>query len=74
MRALTATLLLLPYVIGASQIPLFVELPSRTSTLNSPSPAPTEVQDGQTGTLIVMPPAQTFNGTKHIPGICFNLP
>ncbi len=31
--------------------------------------AVTEVQDGQTGTLIVMPPQATNSGLKRIPGM-----
>ena len=81
MRALATLFLLLPYVIGgsASQIPLAAEPSSGTvtTTLNSERQTPpTEVQDGQTGTLIVMPPVQTYTGTKIIPGIissCFSI-
>ena len=46
-------------------------LPSRASDFvkrdGAPSPT-TEVQDGQTGTLIVLPPQATETGLKQIPG------
>ena len=67
MRSLSTVLLLLPLVAG---------VPSRLQASNHflekrdniPSPT-TEVQDGQTGTLIVLPPQATETGLKQIPGI-----
>jgi hypothetical protein len=47
-----------------SFVVLFLLLPT---VLSSPSPT-TEVQDGQTGTLIVVPPQATETGLKRIPG------
>ncbi|KAJ7935205.1 Chloroperoxidase [Mycena leptocephala] len=46
-----------------SFVALFLLLPT---VLSSPSPT-TEVQDGQTGTLIVVPPQATETGLKRIP-------
>ncbi|KAF8146848.1 Chloroperoxidase [Mycena galopus ATCC 62051] len=52
MRSFAILLLILPAVLSAS---------------SRPSPT-TEVQDGQTGTLMVLPPQATETGLKQIPG------
>ncbi|KAJ7218916.1 hypothetical protein C8J57DRAFT_1394459 [Mycena rebaudengoi] len=56
MRSFTLILLLFP-----------VALASRIAR-DHPSPATAEVQDGQTGTLIMIPPQATETGLKKIPG------
>ncbi|KAJ6539634.1 hypothetical protein B0H19DRAFT_1078664 [Mycena capillaripes] len=53
MRSFAGLLLLLPVVLSAPR-----DNPSST----------TEVQDGQTGTLMVLPPQPTETGLKQIPG------
>ncbi|KAJ7169181.1 Chloroperoxidase [Mycena crocata] len=58
MRFLATVLLLVPATLGASGRSLFVR--------DNPSPT-TEIQDGQTGTLIVLPPQATETGLKQIP-------
>lgn len=76
MQLFATLLILLPYAIGVSafQVPLVVQPPNGAGVLTSASIAATpDVQCNQTGTIIAMPPAQTFNGTKPIPGICFKL-
>ncbi|KAJ7272116.1 hypothetical protein C8J57DRAFT_1599110 [Mycena rebaudengoi] len=56
MRSFTLILLLFP-----------VALASRIAR-DHPSPTTAEVQDGQTGTLIIIPPQATETGLKKIPG------
>jgi hypothetical protein len=63
MRSFAAMLLLAPSVLG---------FPSRASEIvlkrrDGPRPI-TEIQDGQTGTLMVLPPQATETGLKQIPG------
>ncbi|KAJ7350625.1 hypothetical protein DFH08DRAFT_861950 [Mycena albidolilacea] len=57
MRPFTVLFFLLPAVLSA---------PRKLNIRDSPSPT-TEVQDGQTGTLIVLPPQATETGLKQIP-------
>ncbi|KAJ7270079.1 Chloroperoxidase [Mycena haematopus] len=57
MRSPAVLFLLLPAVLSAPRSP---------NIRDSPSPT-TEVQDGQTGTLIVVPPQATETGLKQIP-------
>ncbi|KAJ7876110.1 Chloroperoxidase [Mycena olivaceomarginata] len=57
MRLFTVLFFLLPAVLPA---------PRKLNIRDSPSPT-TEFQDGQTGTLIVLPPQATETGLKQIP-------
>ncbi|KAJ7496830.1 Chloroperoxidase [Mycena latifolia] len=59
MRSLTTTLLL-PVILSSPWVAAF-------HIRDDPTPT-TEVQDGQTGTLIVLPPQATETGLKQIPG------
>jgi hypothetical protein len=59
MKFFSTLLLILPVVSAAR-----VHVESR----DHPTPT-TEVQHGQTGTLIVLPPQSTETGTKQIPGM-----
>jgi hypothetical protein len=60
MRSLAAVILLLPVALA---------VPRATPLKNRDAPSSTtEVQDGQTGTLIVLPPQATETGLKQIPG------
>ncbi|KAF7333779.1 Cloroperoxidase [Mycena venus] len=46
--------------------PLFIAVNARQNIRDAPSTT-LDIQDGQTGVLMVFPPAQTFTGTKHVP-------
>ncbi|KAJ7188772.1 Chloroperoxidase [Mycena filopes] len=59
MKSLATLFLLIPAVLSFPRNPVF-------DRRDSPSPT-TEVQDGQTGTLIVLPPQATETGLKQIP-------
>lgn len=61
MRSFAAALLLLPAAFAAPRA-------GRLNHRADPSPT-TEVQDGQTGTLIVLPPQATETGLKQIPDV-----
>jgi hypothetical protein len=55
-------------------LPLALAIPSAALVNNRANPSlTTEVQDGQTGTLIVVPPQATETGLKQIPGKLKNL-
>ncbi|KAJ7592839.1 Chloroperoxidase [Mycena floridula] len=58
MKSFSALLLILPVVLAAPRI--------NVDARDDPTPT-TEIQDGQTGTLIVFPPQATETGTKNIP-------
>ncbi|KAJ6574393.1 Chloroperoxidase [Mycena capillaripes] len=60
MRSFAASLLLIPAIFFAPSCHAF-------NIRDSPSPTTTEVQDGQTGTLMVLPPQATETGLKQIP-------
>ena len=69
MRSLSgsAVLLLLPLVAGIPS-----KLRENNHFLEKRDNIPTtQVQDGQTGTLMVLPPQATETGLKQIPGILF---
>ncbi|KAF8900069.1 Chloroperoxidase [Mucidula mucida] len=61
MKSFYGLFLLLPAVLGAPKIPTVLNAARDDPT------STTEVQDGQTGTLIVFPPQATETGLKKIP-------
>ncbi len=63
MKSFYGLFLLLPAVLGAPKIPTVLNAARDDPT------STTEVQDGQTGTLIVFPPQATETGLKKIPGL-----
>jgi hypothetical protein len=52
--------------------PLFIVVNARPNIRDVPSTT-ADIQDGQTGVLMVVPPRQTDTGTKRIPGMSTNL-
>ncbi|KAJ6521534.1 hypothetical protein DFH09DRAFT_1331107 [Mycena vulgaris] len=46
--------------------PLFIAVNARQNIRDAPSTT-LDIQDGQTGVLMVFPPVQTFTGTKRVP-------
>jgi hypothetical protein len=51
--------------------PLSVAVNAWPIIRNAPSTT-VDIQDGQTGTLMVLPPRQTDTGTKRVPGMSTN--
>jgi hypothetical protein len=52
--------------------PLFIAVNARSNIRDAPSTT-VDIQDGQTGVLMVVPPRPTETGTKRIPGMSTNL-
>jgi hypothetical protein len=51
--------------------PLFIVVNAWPNIRDAPSTT-VDIQDGQTGTLMVLPPRQTDTGTKRVPGMPTN--
>jgi hypothetical protein len=51
--------------------PLFIAVNGWPNIRDAPSTT-VDIQDGQTGTLMVLPPRQTDTGTKRVPGMSTN--
>jgi hypothetical protein len=52
-------------------LPLFIAVNAWPNIHDAPSTT-VDIQDGQTGTLMVLPPRQTDTGTKRVPGMSTN--